>query len=380
MTRDCHRINPGRLPQCGAAAATWTNMSVAAVHSIVSPIPATDAMRAVRVWLWTVAALVLVMVVVGGATRLTGSGLSITEWRPISGALPPMSEAAWLVEFERYRQIPQYQLLNRGMSLTEFQFIYWWEWGHRQLGRFIGFAYFLPYLWFVARGVVRGRLAVILLGIGLLGGFQGAIGWLMVASGLREGMTAVAPVKLALHLTTACVIFASLVFMARRLAPGRGDPAVPARMRIAARALLALLFVQIALGALVAGSKAGLTYNTWPLMEGQIVPPVATLFYHSPWFANFAENHALVQFNHRLAAYLLLALALWHALDAGRTRAGRAARHVAGGMLLQATFGIVALVLAVPLWSGLLHQGFAVIVLAATVIHVERLTRAGATR
>ncbi len=145
-----------------------------------------DAYAAVRAWLWTVAFLVLAMIVVGGATRLTGSGLSITEWRPFMGAIPPLTEAAWLAEFEKYRAIPQYQLLNQGMSLSDFKFIYWWEWGHRQLGRLIGLVYMLPLLWFLLRGTVRGRLALGLIALGALGGFQGAIGWLMVASGLKE--------------------------------------------------------------------------------------------------------------------------------------------------------------------------------------------------
>jgi heme a synthase len=338
-------------------------------------LPAVDAYRAVRIWLYAVAALVLVMVIVGGATRLTGSGLSITEWRPITGALPPLSDAAWMAEFERYRQIPQYQLMNRGMSLTEFKFIYWWEWGHRQLGRFIGFAYFIPFVWFVATGVLSGKLAVALFGIGLLGGFQGAIGWIMVASGLREGMTAVAPVKLALHLTTACVIFACLIFTARRLTPRAAEAAASPRARIAARLLLGLLFVQIALGALVAGSKAGMVYNTWPLMDGHMIPPASTLFFGTPWIENFVDNHALVQFNHRLAAYLLLALAVWHFLDTRGMARMRGAAHVAGGIMAQAVIGIVALLLVVPLWAGLLHQAFAVVVLAGTVMHVERVTR-----
>ncbi len=180
---------------------------------------AADRYAAVRVWLWVVAFLVLGMIVVGGATRLTGSGLSITEWRPILGALPPLSEAAWLAEFEKYRAIPQYQLLNKGMSLGEFKFIYWWEWGHRQLGRVVGVVYMLPLLWFLLRGTVRGRLAIGLIALGALGGFQGAIGWIMVASGLKDGMIAVAPIKLALHLTTAFLILTFLVWTARRLRP-----------------------------------------------------------------------------------------------------------------------------------------------------------------
>jgi heme a synthase len=331
-------------------------------------------MSAVRIWLWFVAFLVLAMILVGGATRLTGSGLSITEWRPLLGAIPPLSEAAWLAEFEKYRAIPQYQLLNKGMSLADFQFIYWWEWGHRQLGRFVGIAFMLPLAWFWLRGVVRGKLALWLLALGALGGFQGAIGWIMVASGLKTGMVAVAPVKLALHLSTACLILAGLVWTARRLRPATAQ-AVPVRIAISSRAIVALLLIQIALGALVAGSKSGLTYNTWPLMDGALIPGADVLFVVKPWIENFVDNAALVQFNHRVTAYLLLALAIWHAIDARGTPAARGAMHVAGALSLQAALGIVTLLLHVPLWAGLLHQIMAALILIATVMHAEKWGR-----
>jgi heme a synthase len=333
-----------------------------------------DSHAAVRIWLWFVAVLVLAMILVGGATRLTGSGLSITEWRPLLGAIPPLSEAAWLAEFEKYRAIPQYQLLNKGMSLGDFQFIYWWEWGHRQLGRFVGIAFILPLAWFWLRGVVRGKLALWLLALGALGGFQGAIGWIMVASGLKQGMIAVAPVKLALHLTTACLILTGLVWTARRLRSTSAE-AVPARIALTARAIVVLLLVQIALGALVAGSKSGLTYNTWPLIDGALIPGADVLFVVKPWIENFVDNAALVQFNHRMTAYLLLALAIWHAIDALGTVAARGAVHVAAALSLQAALGIVTLLLHVPLWAGLLHQIMAALILIATVIHAEKWGR-----
>ncbi len=335
-----------------------------------------DAYAAVRAWLWFVTLLVLAMVVVGGATRLTGSGLSITEWRPFMGAIPPLTEAAWLSEFEKYRAIPQYELLNKGMSLAEFKFIYWWEWGHRQLGRFVGFAYFLPWLWFVARGVVRGRLAVWLACVGALGGFQGAIGWVMVASGLKEGMIAVAPIKLALHLTTACVILTCLVWTARALRPASAAPVVSPGAVLRARAIVALVLVQIALGAIVAGSKSGLTYNTWPLMDGALVPPPSALFAATPWFANFVENSTLIQFNHRLTAYLLLGVAVWHWL--AMRRAGEPswkALHLLLAILVQAALGVATLVLMVPLWAALLHQLLAALLLVSAVMHAEGLGR-----
>jgi heme a synthase len=344
----------------------------------------TDAMAAVRGWLWFVAALVLTMIVVGGATRLTGSGLSITEWRPLMGAIPPFSEAAWLAEFEKYRAIPQYELMNKGMSLGEFKFIYWWEWGHRQLGRFIGIAYFVPYVWFLSRGVLRGKLALWLLIVGALGGFQGAIGWFMVASGLKEGMTAVAPVKLALHLTTACVILACLVWTARALRPGSGGRAETSggakAAAFRARLIVALVLLQIALGALVAGSKSGLTYNTWPLMDGALVPAAASLFSATPWLENFVANPTLVQFNHRMTAYLLLAVAVWHWLAMRREgEESWKAAHLLLAILVQAAVGVATLLLSVPLWAGLLHQLLAALLLISAVIHAEASGR-GAQR
>ena len=338
-----------------------------------------DNYKAVRIWLWCVAALVLAMILVGGATRLTGSGLSITEWRPFMGAIPPLSEAAWLAEFDKYRAIPQYKLLNKGMSLGDFQFIYWWEWGHRQLGRFVGFAFMLPLAFFWLRGAVKGKLAIWLLTLGLLGGFQGAIGWIMVASGLKAGMIAVAPVKLALHLTTACLILVGLVWTARALrpvAPAQADlSSTVLRGAFSAKVVLALLLVQIALGALVAGSKSGLTYNTWPLMDGAFIPSIDGLFSMKPWIENFVANAALVQFNHRMSAYLLLAFAVWHAFDLRSVKAGRGATHLALGISVQAIIGIVTLLLVVPIWAGLLHQFFAAVLLIVGVIHAEKLNR-----
>src|SRR3954452_19084273 len=313
---------------------------------------------AVRVWLIALAALVVAMVAVGGATRLTGSGLSITEWRPVTGAIPPLSDAAWLVEFAKDKASPQYALLNQGMSLAEFQFIYWWEWAHRQLGRLIGLVFVLPFLWFWARGALSRRLALTLLALGALGGLQGAVGWIMVASGLKPGMTAVAATKLALHLLIASVILASLVWIATGLKSA--DLPAPPRMgagkeRRGAFLLAGLILAQIGLGGLVAGSKAGLTYNTWPLMDGVLMPSAAVLFPQTPWIENFFDNLALVQLNHRLAACLPVGVALWHAWRVRRaapeTPPARRAAVLAGGALAQAALGIATLVLVAPLWA-----------------------------
>jgi cytochrome c oxidase assembly protein subunit 15 len=355
-------------------------MAVSATRSEVLAAPARAASRSlgpVRLWLYLLAALVVAMVAVGGATRLTGSGLSITEWRPVTGAIPPLSAGAWLAEFERYRASPQYRLLNQGMKLSEFQFIYWWEWAHRQLGRFIGLAFFVPFLWFWAQGYLTRRLALALLGIGAFGGLQGAVGWIMVASGLEPGMTAVAPIKLMLHLTIASAILAALLWLATGLREGaaRSRPPVESALRDGARVLLGLIFLQIALGGLVAGSKAGLTYNTWPLMDGQLIPPLDGLFAAAPLIENFVDNVALVQLNHRLVAYLVVGFAIRHAVKARTANPATARRAIliAALALAQMTLGIVTLLLAVPLWAGLAHQLLAMALLATAVIHLRLL-------
>lgn len=353
-----------------------------AVAAAYAPADLTTARRisAVRTWLWVLVGLVMLMVAVGGATRLTGSGLSITEWKPVTGAIPPLSDAAWAAEFDKYRGTPQYELLNRGMGLADFKTIYAWEWGHRQLGRLIGLAFFLPLAAFWFRGLLPSRLALTLLALGALGGLQAAVGWIMVASGLEAGMTAVAPVKLMLHLVIASLILAGLVWVATGLgARGsfrpRSATTASFALRHAPAALAALVLLQIALGGLVAGSKAGWTYNTWPLMDGALVPPSAVLFAGSPWAANFVDNLALVQFNHRLTAYLLVGFALWHAVALRRFAPGSAAARravaLAGLTVAQMALGIVTLILAVPLWAGLAHQVLAMIVLVTAVVHAR---------
>ena len=337
--------------------------------------------RAVRLWLFTLAALVVAMVAVGGATRLTGSGLSITEWRPVTGIVPPLSGPAWEAEFAKYRETPQYEILNQGLGLADFKVLYGWEWGHRLLGRLIGLAFALPLLVFWRRGLLDRRLVLGLVGLGLLGGLQGAIGWVMVASGLQPGMTAVAPVKLMLHLVTASLIFAGLVWLAAGL-DREPEPAVPGRLRATAGGLVALVLVQIGLGGLVAGAKAGLTYNTWPLMDGGLAPPLRNLLAVTPWYENLVDNVALVQLDHRLSAYALLAVALLHAWDARRTRPGgpaaRRAGALAGLVAAQAALGITTLLLAVPLWAGLLHQVVATLVLGTAVVQARLLVPAPA--
>jgi cytochrome c oxidase assembly protein subunit 15 len=335
-----------------------------------------DRMRPVRLWLYAMAALVALMVVIGGTTRLTGSGLSITEWKPVTGIVPPLTNQAWQAEFEGYKKIPQYQEINRGMSLSEFKFIYFWEWSHRALGRIIGVVFLFPLLWFAWQGLVNRALGWKLGGLFLLGGLQGAIGWWMVASGLSV-RTDVSQYRLAVHLTTACFIFAAIVAVATSLEIRVREKVLP-RVRYAAGAILALVFVQIFLGAIVAKTNAGLTFNTWPLMDGHFVPPLSQLFTMSPWWKNLFENVMTVQFDHRMAAYTIFAVAAWHAFDvSGEARATRfGARHLFGLVLLQVALGIATLVLVAPFTLSLLHQFGAIVVLAAAARHVALLRRA----
>lgn len=323
------------------------------------------------VWLLAVAGLIFAMVLVGGATRLTESGLSIVEWKPLTGTVPPLSEAAWQAEFEKYKTIPQYQQVNRGMTLDEFKLIYWWEWGHRLLGRLIGAAFLLPFLWFLWKGWVEPPLRGWLWAIFGLGALQGAVGWWMVASGLAERVN-VSPDRLAFHLTLACAIFALILWTMQRLRPATPSSA-SARLRASAIALVLLVLIQIYWGALVAGLRAGLLYNTWPLIDGSLVPAASSLFFNEPWWRNLFENPLTVQFAHRMIAYALWLAALVHAIDAARAGRGGLAIALAVAMTIQAALGIWTLLDRVPIGLALAHQGMAVVVLAIAVMHAERL-------
>ena len=330
--------------------------------------------RAIRLWLWSVAALIFAMVLVGGATRLTESGLSITEWQPVSGALPPLTESAWDDAFHKYQAIPQYSALNRGMSLAEFKTIYWWEWTHRLLGRLIGVAFLLPFLWFLWRGYVEPGMRARLWTIFGLGAAQGAVGWWMVASGLADRVE-VSQYRLAFHLTLACLIYVAILMTAERLRerPTLVPPAVPARVRFGAAALVVLVLAQIYLGALVAGLRAGLVYNTWPTIDGVFVPDSARLLFNQPAWRNFFENTLTVQFDHRMMAYTVLIVALLHAFDALRARAvASGAVLLACAVTLQAALGIVTLLNQAPLDLALAHQATALIVLTLASLHAAR--------
>ncbi|WP_375259336.1 heme A synthase [Citreimonas sp.] len=329
--------------------------------------PRRGARGAVRIWLMILFALVMVMIAVGGLTRLTDSGLSITEWRPVTGALPPMNAAEWQSEFDKYRAIPEYQIQNRGMSLAEFQFIYWWEWGHRQLGRVIGLVWAVGFIGFaVARKIPPGWTGRLLL-LGGLGGLQGAIGWWMVASGLEGEMLDVASYRLATHLGLAFVILGFIAWYVFLLGRSERDlmqarrEGEPKLFRIST-GLLHFSFLQILIGALVAGIDAGRTYTDWPLMAGQFLPPYP--FELTPAWRNFFENPGLVQFMHRMVAYALLAFGIVVWLR-GRRSPNADTRFrfnaVFAALALQVVLGIVTILYGAPWQIAIAHQVLAVI-------------------
>ena len=332
-----------------------------------------DRLRPVRVWLWVLAALVAATLIVGGATRLTGSGLSITEWRPVAGVIPPLSTTDWLIEFDKYRQIPQFLQINPDMTLAGFKFIYWWEWTHRMLGRLIGVAFAVPFAFFLWRRLIDSALFWKLAGLFVLGGMQGAIGWWMVSSGLAERAD-VSQYRLAIHMTLACIILAAIVALAVRLRGLRDATATT--VRVGAGLLLAIVLVQIFVGALVAKTNAGLTFNTWPLIDGTFFPPVDQLFPIMPFWKNFFENVMTIQFTHRTLAYVLFAAAFLHTLNALRN--GPLPAALGGSILFalvtaQAMLGIITLLWVSPLSLSLLHQAGAVAVLIAATAHFVRL-------
>ena len=332
-------------------------------------------LRPVRWWLITVAALIALMVLVGGATRLTESGLSIVEWKPVTGTLPPLTQAHWQEAFDAYKAIPQYRELNAGMSLDEFKTIFWWEWSHRLLGRVIGIVFLLPFLWFLWSGVLNSGLKKRLWVLFGLGGVQGAVGWWMVASGLTKRVE-VSQYRLATHLMLALIIFAAIVWTLRRLTDRAPVPSTR-RLRVTSGVLLGLIFLQIYFGALVAGLRAGRVFNTWPEIDGALIPSAARLFFEEPWWRNLFDNVLTVQFEHRMTAYALLALAIWHAVDAVRARADKAvingALWMVAAITMQAMLGILTLLHQVPIDLALAHQAMAIVVLTLGVLQVERM-------
>ncbi len=335
---------------------------------------------AIRLWLMALFALVVIMIAVGGLTRLTDSGLSITEWAPITGAIPPLSAADWEAEFELYRQIPEYQLQNRGMTLEEFKVIYWWEWGHRQLGRVIGLVWAIGFLGFLIARKIPAGWAPKLLGLGVLGGAQGAIGWWMVSSGLTGTMLDVASYRLAIHLGLAFVILGLIAWYIFQL--GRSDAQLlqarrgaEPRLFSAGTGLMHLAMLQILIGALVAGIDAGRNYTDWPLMAGGFLPP--DIFALEPLWRNFFEDDGLVQFMHRMAGYVLLLMGLGVWFAARRSPNGQtrfAFNAVLAMMALQMLLGIATVIYSAPWHIAIVHQ-FGAVVLWVLILRARFLAR-----
>lgn len=328
----------------------------------------------VRAWLYVVALLVLAMVAVGGSTRLTDSGLSITQWNVVSGAIPPLSEADWQAEFGKYRQTPEFSRVNKDMTLAGFKVIYWWEWAHRFLGRIVGVVFALPLAMFWWFGRLERRLKPRLLGLLALGAAQGAAGWWMVASGLVDRVD-VSQYRLAVHLLLAALLFAWILWIARGIAPHSQNAEPSPVNRLLTPLLVLLAFLQIGLGALVAGLDAGLAFNDWPLMDGALVPD--DLLIGEPAWRNLFENPKTVQFGHRIGGYALsiAAFLLWLAAkgeSAGSPHRRRAAVLLAL-VLAQATLGVATLMLQAPFHLSLAHQAGAFAVLGFAVAHWRAL-------
>lgn len=330
-----------------------------------APLPSSrpePARRAIALWLMLLFTLLVVMIAVGGMTRLTDSGLSITQWQPVTGALPPLDAAAWAAEFERYRATPQFALTNSDMTLPEFKSIYWWEWGHRQLGRVIGLVWLAGFLGFWLAGRIPKGWTPRLFALGLLGGLQGAIGWWMVASGLTGSMTSVASTRLAVHLGLAFAILGLIAWFVLSLRRSEADLLQARRQRNGrlmawGTALIAVGFAQIVLGALVAGIDAGRNYTDWPLMGGEVVP--STAFNLAPFWSNFLENPGLVQSNHRLLGYVLFALGLAAWLRSRQSALGDirgAFAAMIAMMTLQVALGVFTVLYGAPWQIAIIHQ------------------------
>ncbi|MEK8092776.1 COX15/CtaA family protein [Methylocystis sp. IM3] len=339
---------------------------------------------AVRNWLWLVAALVLLMVLVGGATRLTESGLSIVEWKPVTGVIPPLSQKEWLQAFEDYKKIPQYKELFPDMDLAGFKYIYAWEWAHRLLGRLIGVVFAFPLIWFWVTKQLPASVKPKLIGILALGALQGGVGWWMVSSGLIH-RTEVAQERLAIHLVIAALIFAACLWVAGGLGPRKASSVHDGagRLRATALAILALVFLQLFMGGIVAGLRAGLVENTWPLIAGAFIPPADVLWPNEPWWSNIVDTPLTAQFFHRMIAYVIFIVAAIHLVDAAMN-AGGAARKGAvllfGHVVGQIALGVATLLLIEPPFAGtphlllaLAHQALGMGVLAVATLQARRL-------
>jgi cytochrome c oxidase assembly protein subunit 15 len=322
--------------------------------------------RQIALWLFICSAMVFCILVVGGVTRLTHSGLSIVEWKPIVGVIPPLNQTEWDETFDKYKQTPEYQKVNHQMSLDEFKGIFFWEYWHRVLGRLIGVVFFLPFAYFLLRRKLEPALVPKLLGIFLLGGMQGAMGWYMVQSGLVDDPR-VSQYRLTAHLSLAFLIFISMMWVALGLCAERMRSTADAALKKLQQAgfwLAILVFYMIITGGFVAGIRAGKAYNTFPLMNGYVLPPES--FIIEPWYLNFFNNMALVQFDHRLGAWLLAFLVPWFCWKIRSAAVSNRARLVANLLLvalaIQIALGIATLLLAVPVALGAAHQGGSMVV------------------
>ena len=332
------------------------------------PLESTPRPRALAAWLFAVAALIFLMVIVGGITRLTESGLSMVRWEPVSGAIPPLNEAQWLREFNHYRATPQYLLNNSAMSLEDFKAIFFWEYAHRLLGRIIGLAFALPLLWFWWRRAIPAGYGRKLGAILALGALQGAIGWWMVASGLID-VPEVSHIRLAVHLLTALLIFAALIWVALDLRDGRS------RMPLLAIWTLCLLFLQFLFGAYVAGLEAGYAFNTWPLMGDRLFPAGAPML--EPALRNLVDNPLVVQFVHRWLAFVVAGAAIWLGLRAWKAGFGPEGSALIGAVVAQILLGILTLLSGVQIDIAVAHQGMAALLLAAAIVAAHRLGKIG---
>jgi heme a synthase len=333
--------------------------------------PATARHRnALRIWLAVIALMLVAMIVVGGATRLTHSGLSITKWQPIVGMVPPLTHKQWETAFKSYQQIPEFKEINPTMDLAGFKHIYWWEWAHRFLGRMIGFVFFIPFLAFWIAGYIPRGLWPKLLALFALGGIQGFVGWYMVESGL-EVRTDVSQYRLTAHFGIAIVIFGFCLWLIFGLSGKQRLPIRSGAAKWLAGIVVALVYLQILLGALMSGTDAGFTYNTWPLILGHVIPP--GLYDAHPWFKAMFTSQLTVQFDHRMMAYCLVLLiwgqAAWLAWSRQPPLLAGSGLVLGFIILLQATLGVWTLLLAVPIELGLAHQLGAVILFGAALFH-----------
>ena len=358
----------GRGPELSSRRLAVIRPVMSSTATYASTLPARH-IRALRLWLGALAALIVAMILIGGATRLTDSGLSITEWQPIIGALPPLSEADWQQAFAAYQKIPEYTELKHGMSLDAFKTIYRWEWAHRFLGRLIGAVFFVPFVVFWIAGYIPRALLPRLIGLFVLGGLQGAVGWYMVKSGLVD-RTDVSQYRLAAHFGVALLILGYTLWLLFDLGEGPSGTR-SASVSWVAGLVLMLVFMQMLAGALVAGLDAGMGFNTWPLINGAFVP--SGLGEASPWYLNLFENPLTVQFDHRMLGYAVVVAALgqvlWLAIKGAPQTLIGSALMLALFAVLQATLGVWTLLLAVPIVLGLAHQAGAIAVFATALYH-----------